>query len=166
MNETHATGITVTFTPIFNNKFLFVQRKLDDPILAGYWCFPGGRVHVGETLAGALVRELQEETALTPTGRAFFVDSYVLGDRVGAHFAVEVTDDAVTLAELENHTWVSSVKELAGFSPRIDGIDTHLHYIQQHLLDAGDHDSLVWQPLEQFDLVSKRFRNIDNVVIV
>lgn len=90
MSSDAAKGISVTVTPIFDGRFLFVQRNASDAVLGGYWCFPGGKVHVGETLAAAVRRELAEETGLTPTGRAFFVDSYLLGDRVGAHFAVEV----------------------------------------------------------------------------
>jgi 8-oxo-dGTP diphosphatase len=167
MAETHAKGVTVTFTPVHDGRFLFVRRRQDDPVLGGYWCFPGGKVHVGETLAGALIRELQEETALVPTGRAFFVDSYLLGERVGVHFAVEVTHDKVLLDELEDHAWVESAEELATFAPRIDGIDTHLHYIQDHLRLAKnpEFEALAWRPLEQFDLVAHRFRNKDNAIV-
>jgi 8-oxo-dGTP diphosphatase len=166
MPELHAKGVSVTFTPVYNGRFLFVRRKQDDPVLGGYWCFPGGKVHVGETLAGTLVRELQEETGLEPTGRAFFVDSYLLGERVGVHFAVEVTHDDVILSELEDHAWVASAEELAAFAPRIDGIDTHLHYIQDHLRLASNPglEELAWRPLEQFDLIAHRFRNKNNVI--
>jgi len=171
MSEVHAKGVSVTFTPVYKDKFLFVQRQKDDPILGGYWCFPGGKVHVGETLAGAIARECEEETGLQLSGRAFFVDSYLLGERVGAHFAVEVTDDAVTLHELESHAWVKTVRELEAFTPRIPGIDTHLHYILTHLghmrhlhgrLKPDAHErlhQLAWQPLEQFDLLAPRFLN-------
>lgn len=154
MADTHAKGVTVTFTPVLNGRFLFVQRQKDDPVLGGYWCFPGGKVHVGETLASALVRELKEETNLEPTGRAFFVDSYLLDERVGAHFAVEVTHDDVVLQELESHAWVDSVDDLLAFSPRIPGIENHLYYIQNHLDTAGD---LSWRTLGQFDLQGKKY---------
>ncbi len=159
MRERHAKGITVTFTPVYKDSFLFVRRHLDDPVLGGYWCFPGGKVHVGETLATALVRECQEETSLQPTGRAFFVDSYLLGDRVGAHFALEVASNQVTLAELDQHAWVSSLSELDKFTPKIPGIASHLHYIINHLqrfAEANVHD-LGWHDLEQFDLINQRF---------
>jgi 8-oxo-dGTP diphosphatase len=170
MADITATGVTVTFTPVFDGQFMFVRRQLNDPVLGGYWGFPGGKVHAGETLASALVRELQEETGLQPTGRAFFVDSYLLGDRVGAHFAVEVTHNNVLLTELETHAWVKSVADLAQFTPRITGIDTHLHYITQRLdllnklaQDAPQNAELLhalgWQSLDEFDLVKKRFLN-------
>jgi 8-oxo-dGTP pyrophosphatase MutT (NUDIX family) len=171
MAETHARGVSVTFTPVYKGKYLFVRRQKDDPVLGGYWCFPGGKVHVGETLATAIARECKEETGLDLTGRAFFVDSYLLGERVGTHFAVEVTNNKVTLQELDKYVWVASPDELAQFSPLIPGIQNHLHYVHEHLgrLDqalAGAHadtheslHSLCWRPIEQFDLVSSRFLN-------
>ena len=159
MGQKAATGVTVTFTPIFRDQFLFVRRQLDDPILAGFWCFPGGKVHAGETLAGALVRECLEETSLEPTGRVFFVDSYLLGDRVGAHFALEVTGNTVKLDELHEHVWVKHPDELKAFTPRIPGIENHLHYIYDHLARTTKTPDLAWHYLDQYDLVSKRFLN-------
>jgi 8-oxo-dGTP diphosphatase len=43
-----------------DGKFL-VARRLRGTHLAGYWEFPGGKVHEGETLEQALCREIREE---------------------------------------------------------------------------------------------------------
>ncbi len=44
---------------------LLVKRRY--PPLAGCWSLPGGTVEVGETLEGALAREMLEETGLEVT---------------------------------------------------------------------------------------------------
>ncbi len=41
-------------------RFL-IGRRLRGTHLAGLWEFPGGKVHAGETLEGALRREIEEE---------------------------------------------------------------------------------------------------------
>ena len=43
-----------------NGRFL-VARRLAGTHLAGYWEFPGGKVHEGETHSDALQREIAEE---------------------------------------------------------------------------------------------------------
>ena len=46
--------------------FLIAQRPLDG-LLGGLWEFPGGKLEPGETALQALVREIEEELALTVT---------------------------------------------------------------------------------------------------
>jgi mutator protein MutT len=55
-----------------NGRFL-VARRLPGTHLAGYWEFPGGKVHQGETEEDALRREMAEEldTGLTKTRQIF-----------------------------------------------------------------------------------------------
>ncbi len=43
-----------------HGRFL-VARRLEGTHLAGYWEFPGGKVHDGETREAALTREIAEE---------------------------------------------------------------------------------------------------------
>jgi len=45
------------------SRVLLAQRKVGD-LLGGLWEFPGGTVEAGETLAGALERELDEELGI------------------------------------------------------------------------------------------------------
>jgi 8-oxo-dGTP pyrophosphatase MutT (NUDIX family) len=156
MTEQYATGVSVTFTPIHKDKFLFVQRALDDSVLGGYWCFPGGKVHVGETVSTAIERECLEETGLKPTGRIFFVDSYLLSERLGLHFAIEVTTlDFQLNDELHDAAWLATEADLGNYNPRIPGINNHVHYILNHLHNTATH----WQTLDQFDLVKPKFIN-------
>lgn len=43
---------------------ILVQRRPEGKAMAGLWEFPGGKVEVGETPEGALVRELNEELGI------------------------------------------------------------------------------------------------------
>lgn len=45
-----------------NNQVLLVRRR--NPPDAGLWGYPGGKVELGETVAKAAMRELQEETGV------------------------------------------------------------------------------------------------------
>ena len=47
-----------------NGKFL-IARRAKGTHLAGYWEFPGGKVHDGESQEAALVREIAEELGTT-----------------------------------------------------------------------------------------------------
>jgi len=46
-----------------DGRLLLAQRPVGKP-MAGLWEFPGGKVEAGESLEGALVRELREELGL------------------------------------------------------------------------------------------------------
>lgn len=61
-------------------QFLAAQRP-KGRIHAGYWEFPGGKVEAGESLEDALIRELDEELAITITAPVFFYNvSHNYGD--------------------------------------------------------------------------------------
>ncbi|MEI7495819.1 MAG: NUDIX domain-containing protein, partial [Betaproteobacteria bacterium] len=47
-----------------DDSFLLTSRP-EGKAYAGYWEFPGGKLEVGETVAQALKRELQEEIGIT-----------------------------------------------------------------------------------------------------
>jgi 8-oxo-dGTP pyrophosphatase MutT (NUDIX family) len=167
-----ASGISVTATPHFGGRFLIIRRSLADKALPGRWAFPGGRVQyykstdrategrlLAETLTATAVREVEEETGLRSSGRAFYVDSYdSLGKRAAAHFCVDVVDDRVELnsAEVMDFRWVEAVEEMQDLRPRISGLDNHLEYILDEL--SGRHSG-PFRPLSTLDLTHERYRN-------
>jgi mutator protein MutT len=52
-------------------KYLITQR-MDGDSFGGFWELPGGKLEVGETLEQCVVRELQEELAITVDPVKFF----------------------------------------------------------------------------------------------
>src|SRR5438094_906042 len=47
-----------------DGRVLICRRRDDDPVLGGYWEFPGGKLEPGETIEQCLVRELEEEVSI------------------------------------------------------------------------------------------------------
>lgn len=44
---------------------VLIARRPRDGVLGGYWEFPGGKLEAGETIRQCLVREFEEELAVT-----------------------------------------------------------------------------------------------------
>jgi ADP-ribose pyrophosphatase YjhB (NUDIX family) len=94
------------------DRVLLVQRA--NPPEQGKWGFPGGRQHLGETLARAAERELKEETGVTGEARGAFAALDVIDrdpdGRVRFHYALvavllewrsgepQAADDALAVA--------------------------------------------------------------------
>ncbi len=55
--------LTVALTAILENGNILLLQRAKDPY-RGYWSLPGGKLHPGETVAEAAVREAREETGL------------------------------------------------------------------------------------------------------
>jgi 8-oxo-dGTP diphosphatase len=47
-----------------DGRYLMGKRSLHRPVAPGYWCPISGRLEPGETQAGAVVREVREESGL------------------------------------------------------------------------------------------------------
>lgn len=122
----HKPPITVvTCTIYYKDKFLVIRRHDEAKKFASVWGFPGGKVEVGETVIGALRREITEETELELTDEFFFVDSYYYGDSLGLHFTAFATGGAVVCEPGVEYEWLENIEELQKL-PRIPGIDFHI----------------------------------------
>lgn len=115
----------VTCTIYQGDKFLVIRRHDKAKKFGGLWAFPGGKVEIGETIAGALVREVKEETDLDLKDQALFIDSYHYGDSFGLHFAVFAKSGKVTCEAGVEHRWLEDLAALQKL-PRIPGIDFHI----------------------------------------
>jgi ADP-ribose pyrophosphatase YjhB (NUDIX family) len=81
--------VRVTGVVIENGQILLLNQDTDT---GRSWSLPGGKVEEGETLAGALVREMKEETGLdVEPGRLLYVCDHLPGN--GTH-VVHMTFEA------------------------------------------------------------------------
>ena len=82
--------VRVTGVVIEDGRLLLLNQ--DTPNTGRSWSLPGGKLEEGETLAGALVREMKEETGLdVQPGRLLYVCDHLPGD--GTH-VVHMTFEA------------------------------------------------------------------------
>lgn len=61
--KTPYSALSIVTGVLVHNGRLFIQKRLDSGVWAGFWEFPGGRIEEGETPEAAIVREFAEETA-------------------------------------------------------------------------------------------------------
>jgi len=109
----YTTGMEVVGAVIKNqsDEYLLQQRDENAPTFKHYWTLFGGRVEEGEKPAEALLRELDEELALTPRNILSFELTQTNTDRVGIvqyiyEIATDVQLDQLTLSEGEAMQYV------------------------------------------------------------
>ena len=109
---------------IIRDGRVLVARRARGPAL-GIWTMPGGVVEAGETLAEALKREIEEETAMTvePVALAGYREVVMRDDdrRVARHFVILcfaarwIAGEPMLNEELSEARWLRP-SELAGLS--------------------------------------------------
>ena len=61
--KTTYSALSIVTGVLVHKGRIFLQKRLDSGVWAGFWEFPGGRLEEGETPEQAVVREFAEETA-------------------------------------------------------------------------------------------------------
>ena len=59
-----STSTPIAIVVICRGEEVLIGPRPDDALLAGYWEFPGGKIHAGESPEEAATREAREETGL------------------------------------------------------------------------------------------------------
>ena len=116
-------------------RLLLVQRGRGAGV--GLWSVPGGRVERGETLATAVVRELQEETGLQGVCERFV--GWV--ERIGADYHYVIVDFVVSVGDGEvraaddasDAAWVD-IADVGGWPPVVDGL---VEFLVEHGIVAS-----------------------------
>jgi mutator protein MutT len=144
----------VTFLPTYGDECLIIQRSSTEGNFPGLWAFPGGKVEIGETAIDAVVRELAEETSLTPAGSVCFLDSYWFGTSVGFAFGITVLDQDVTAEQDGRWTWIRTQGDLSVL-PRIAGIDNHYARLQEVMRTSSQ-----WVSLRAANLTPESYLNL------
>jgi 8-oxo-dGTP diphosphatase len=97
---------------------VLLLKRSEADFMGGIWELPSGKVEPGETLVGALTREVLEETGLTVRNVRSHIASFDYQSGSGKqsrqyNFAVDVAaPDPVKLTEHEAHVWVRVTDDL------------------------------------------------------
>jgi 8-oxo-dGTP diphosphatase len=83
-----ADTVVVVAAVVERDGHFLVTRRLQGTHLAGYWEFPGGKVHDGETHEDALARELSEElhSGISNLRKIFRTSHHYVERTVELHF--------------------------------------------------------------------------------
>ena len=85
--------ITVRGIAFDDGKLLAVKHKTNKGIEAEYWSIPGGGLDLGESLHDGLIREMIEETGITPkVGKLLFIQQYTENQREFLELFFEISN--------------------------------------------------------------------------
>ena len=96
----------------YNRRALILHRQSNVGFGANIWEFTGGKLEFGETLEGALLREVREETGLrAKVGQILYANSLLTSPNrqiVVLNYLASADSDKVTLSEEhQNHHWAT-----------------------------------------------------------
>lgn len=110
-------------------RFLWIKRG-PDVVRPGYWTPPTGTVEAGETLAGAVVREMAEELAIGVRPIRSVWQATTEGAEFMLHFwltAIESGTPRIASPEVADLRWVDA-DDIHGLTPTFP---THLRFIDE-----------------------------------
>ncbi len=127
MTQPNTPVLAVLAVVVRNGKVLLVQRGNQPD--RGKWGFPGGKVELGETVATAAARELQEETGIDAApGEVLTVLDFMDRDESGAvryHYAMVcvrldwITGEGIAASDAMDVAW-STLDDIAGLNKSRD----------------------------------------------
>lgn len=135
-------GLIVIATIVENCRVLLVMHADPGKVDYGHWLLPAGRVEPGETLEGALRREMREELGVEISIVRKVderVDAYT-GDRFKNFLCRPLISDIVTSSELKDARWfgIDDVKKIENIHPGL----------KQFLIEGFENDSFMIEDAE------------------
>ncbi len=106
---------------IADNRILVEKRSATKQLLPGVLAIPGGHVEEGESVEAALVREMQEELAITPHGFAHVCTLLHQADELRTihYYVVERWIGEMAVLEAESLRWLA-LDDLGALDLEID----------------------------------------------
>jgi mutator protein MutT len=137
-----------------NGRALILQRGVGAPWLPGKWNLPGGGIDAGESAKEAAIREIQEETGLTPLAPWLVGDFEYEAERRIAVFVAESCGGALDLNfESDAHAWVVEAElERFEFVPAVEDALRRAFAARGHVRQHEQH-AMHERALEQVEVV-------------
>lgn len=111
------------------DKLLCVRQKPYNPTSValasdhgnGWWCLPGGKLELGESLEAGVAREIVEELGVQPQiGPLLYIQQFIYNDQESLEFFFAVTnpEDFVQINLAETSHGTAEIAEVAFIDPR------------------------------------------------
>jgi 8-oxo-dGTP pyrophosphatase MutT (NUDIX family) len=115
-------------------RYLFIRRGLTLERSPGWWCFVGGQVETGETLAAAVAREMFEEVGLRITVGDRIHESISPNGEFRLHWFATAMEPAAQEVvpcpvEVEEIRWLSRMDGLR-LAPLLPGLQAWLEQLR------------------------------------